>query len=118
MSECDRKALLCAQGAKSTTKLYRRSDGKFVLGDCLKKRMPANLVTGAGFALAPIGTFATLAHSSALLLAPGAMLVMLPLFGWAMIGAWIVSRTRSATVSGILFAVFVIPALLAPYFLL
>jgi hypothetical protein len=115
MNEPDMNAFLRSRGFRTGMRLYRRPDGKFVLGDCYKQRH-ANMPTAVGFSLMPFAGYALFWHPSAAILAnPLTYAALGPFFVWLAIGVAVASRTRSATLCGVVFAIFILPALLAPF---
>jgi hypothetical protein len=118
LNENDMKALVCAQGYDAgDTKLFRRADGRFVLGDCFQKRY-ANFPTAVGFSLAPFISYVFIWHLPLSVLAsPLTFFVLGPTLAWLLIGVALVRKTRSAVLGGVVFTIFVLPSLLAPIFL-
>src|SRR5688572_20855610 len=117
LNESVMKALVCAQGYDAGAKLFRRADGRFVLGDCFEKRY-ANFPTAVGFSLAPFIGYAFIWHLPLSVLGnPLTFFILGPTLAWLLLGVALVRKTRSATLGGIIFTVFVLPALLAPMFL-
>jgi hypothetical protein len=118
LTEPDMAALVYAQGLDpGSTKLFRRSDGRFVLGDCFKKRY-GNFPTAVGFAIAPFASYAFLWHlPAAALIHPVTYWIMTPALIWLFFGVTLLCKTRSPTLSGVVFTIFVLPAILAPVFL-
>lgn len=115
MPEEEMLALLSVHGYEPGDKLYRREDGRFVLGDCLKQRM-GNMTTAAVFFLTPVGSYLIFCHPTALVLLDASFYALgVPLLLFLSLGTWLTLRTRSPTLCGVIFACFVLPALIGVF---